>query len=202
MKRIAVPLALLAVVLLGACQQQSAPAAEINSSFELVDESGRAVTAEDYAGRIRLVFFGYTYCPDICPITLHNIATALGSLGSLADQVTVLFISVDPKRDKPEILRNYTDAFHPSVVGLTGSYEQLQAVTRGFRTTFGFTLSRDGSDTPLDKNMYAAALATDPYIPFHSSQIYVLGRNGELFDIIGYGSKPSLIEARLRALLD
>jgi len=189
-----------------ACQKAPSPApesaAEIDVSFELVDEAGSNVTSETYNGKLQLVFFGYTSCPDICPITLQNISMALNSIGPLAEQVVVLFISVDPKRDTPEKLRTYTDAFHSSIVGLTGTYQQIVNVTEAFRTTFGYSLvGDDGQERPLSEDAYEQLAATQPYIPYHSSQVYVIGENGELLDIIGYGSTPTQIEATLRKYL-
>ena len=192
------------IVLSSGCQKTpeqvwvSAP--ELDISFELTDESGNVVTSDMYAGRLRLVFFGFASCPDICPITLQNIGMALNSLDELAEQVTVLFISVDPKRDTPDVLKEYTDAFHPSIIGLTGTYDQLLATTSGFRTTFGYNLTGDdGQERPLSKEEYESLAETAPYFPYHSSQVYLIGANDELLDIIGYGSKPPLIEEKLRA---
>ena len=147
------------LVAVAACQKAPLPVPQstpdIDISFELVDESGNTATSEMYNGNLRLVFFGYTSCPDICPITLQNISMALNSMGPLAEQVTVLFISVDPKRDTPERLRVYTDAFHPSIVGLTGTYQQIANVTEGFRTTFGYSLTGDtGQERPLGEDEY------------------------------------------------
>ncbi len=200
-------LLVLALVASAACQKAPDPApesvADVDTSFELVDEAGKAVTSKEYSGSLRLVFFGYTSCPDICPITLQNISMALNSMGALAEQVTILFISVDPKRDTPERLRQYTDAFHPSIIGLTGTHEQILAVTTGFRTTFGYNLSgADGQERALNRDDYEALPLTASYSPYHSSQVYVIGANDELLDIIGYGSKPSQIEKNLRAYLN
>ena len=175
---------------------------DIDLSFELTDERGRTVTADDFSQQLQLVFFGFTSCPDICPITLANISTALKSLGEQSQDVAVLFISIDPKRDTPERLLAYTDAFHPSIVGLTGSYEQIAAITSDFRTTFGFTVPDDsGREVPLSQDEYEALPESANYSPFHSSQVYVFGINKELLDIIGYGSKPSHIEQTLRSHL-
>ena len=200
-------LAVVAMATLASCQRESAPAPamlpDIEVSFELTDEFARPVSADRYGGRLRLVFFGYTTCPDICPITLHNIATALRSLGNSAQRVTVLFISVDPKRDTPDRLRQYTDAFHPSIIGLTGTYDQILAVTANFRTTFGYSLSGDGGhERPLSRDDYEALPATVSYIPYHGSQVYVVGANDELLDIIGYGSTSAQIENTLRTYID
>lgn len=207
MKRLTILILATALSSVSACQKSpeqvwvSAP--DLNISFELTDESGKVVGSDMYGGRLRLVFFGFASCPDICPVTLQNIGMALNSLGPLAEQVTVLFISVDPKRDTPDVLKDYTDAFHPSVIGLTGTYEQLLAVTSGFRTTFGYTLtSEDGQDRPLSREDYESLAPDASYFPFHSSQVYVIGVNDELLDIIGYGSKPPLIEEKLRSHLN
>jgi protein SCO1/2 len=195
---------LIIITLVSGCQKPpeqvwvSSP--ELDITFELTDESGMVVTSDMYEGRLRLVFFGFASCPDICPITLQNIGMALNSLGALAEQVTVLFISVDPKRDTPEVLKDYTDAFHPSIIGLTGTYDQLLATTSGFRTTFGYNLtSDDGQERPISGEEYEALPPTASYFPYHSSQVYVIGANDELLDIIGYGSKPALIEEKLRS---
>jgi len=193
-----------ALVLAGGCQQETAPSpvADFDPSFRLIDENGQTVTDEDFDSQLRLVFFGYTSCPDICPITLTSISAALESLGERAKDVSVLFISIDPKRDTPDRLQAYTGAFHPSIIGLTGNYVQIEAVTAGFRTTFGFTV-RDGTgaEQPLNRIEYETIPAFADYTPFHSSQVYVIGSNDELLDIIGYGSTPAKIEETLRSHL-
>lgn len=205
MKQLAILFVVIALATVYGCQKapNQTPTLDLDIAFELLDESGNVVTADMYSGRLRLVFFGFASCPDICPITLQNIGIALNSLGPLAKQVTVLFISVDPKRDTPEVLRQYTDVFHPSIIGLTGTYEQLSAVTSGFRTTFGYNLtSEDGHERPLSRDDYESLSATASYFPYHSSQVYLIGANDELLDIIGYGSKPPLIEGKLRAYVN
>ena len=151
-------------------------ATEIDTaSLHLVDEDGNSVNLDDYAASTRLVFFGYTYCPDICPLTLYSIATALKKLGSVADDIEVLFISVDPKRDTPEVLAKYTDAFHPQMIGLTGTYEQIEKAVKAFRTTFGYHVEEDGRERPLSAEEYQEVSAESAYVPYHSSQIYLLG---------------------------
>jgi protein SCO1/2 len=194
------------VLALAACQQESehrsTPTINIDLSYELIDESANVVSLDAFDAQLRLVFFGFTTCPDICPITLQNVATALRSMDSSATDVTVLLISIDPNRDTPERLARYTDAFHPAVVGLTASYEQITSVTTEFRTTFGHTMTdSDGQERPLNQAEYEALPPTAAYNPFHSSQLYVIGANGELLDIIGYGSTPSQIEETLHKYL-
>lgn len=170
-------------------------------SVRLINEEGRTVTLADYRGFFRLVFFGYTHCPDICPVTLFNIATALKLLKSPMERLKVLFISVDPNRDTPGVLAEYTGAFHPDIIGLTAGYDQLLAVTSGFRTTFGYTLQINGKTVPVGKVEYAGLPPEASYIPYHSSQLYLLDPSGELIDVIGYGSTPDLIADKIRAHL-
>lgn len=192
-----------ALTALLACEQESAEQApEMDLSFQLTDESGNSVSDADFSGQLRLVFFGYTSCPDDCPVTLASISAALDSLDEQADDIDVLFISIDPKRDTPDRLRAYTDAFHPSITGLTGNYVALEAVAAGFQTTFGFTVQDGkGEEQPLNRVQYETIPDFADYTPMHSSQVYIIGTDDTLVDVIGYGSKPAAIEATLRRLL-
>lgn len=107
--------------------------------FTLTSERGETVTAERYTGKVNLLFFGYTHCPDICPITLGRLRGIMDRLPEdVVGQLRVLFVSVDPKRDGPEALRSYTDQFGENFVGLTGSRDQLDALTKRYRTTYGY----------------------------------------------------------------
>lgn len=107
--------------------------------FTLTSESGETVTAKDYRGTVNLLFFGYTHCPDICPITLGRLRGVMNRLpDETADRVRVLFVSVDPARDGPESLREYTEQFGDNFVGLTGTRDQLDRLTKRYRTTYGY----------------------------------------------------------------
>ncbi len=107
--------------------------------FTLTSETGEDVTAQQYDDTVNLLFFGYTHCPDICPITLGRLRGVLDRLpADVAERVQVLFVSVDPERDGPESLRSYTDQFGDKFIGLTGSREQLDALTKRYRTTYGY----------------------------------------------------------------
>src|SRR5918996_3071934 len=101
---------------------------QIGGPFALVDHTGHTVTDADYRGKLMLVFFGFTHCPDVCPTTLQEIASALDVLGDEAGRVQPLFITVDPERDTPEVMAGYVDLFHPGIVGLTGTPEQVASV--------------------------------------------------------------------------
>ena len=174
----------------------------INANVNLTAETGETVTIDRYNPFLRLVFFGYTQCPDICPLTMYFVAGALKSLGPDAERVRVLFISIDPRRDTPAVLARYTEAFHPSIIGLSGATAAIDAITEEFHTTYGYTLMEDGRERPVDRREYETLTVDTPYVPYHSSQIYILDRNNRLVDIIGYGSDSADIAARIRQYLD
>lgn len=108
----------------------------IGGPFHLIDDKGHEVTDADYRGRWMLVFFGYTNCPDDCPLTLQKMATALGNIGPLAERVAVLFITVDPARDTPARLASYLANFDTRIVGLTGNDEQIAATAKAYRVYY------------------------------------------------------------------
>lgn len=108
----------------------------IGGHFHLIDDKGHPVTDADYRGRWMLIFFGYTNCPDECPLTLQKVATALDEIGPPADKVAPLFITVDPARDTPARLVEYLGNFGPRIVGLTGSDEQIATVAKAYRVYY------------------------------------------------------------------
>jgi len=136
----------------------------IRSDFELVNHHGDTVTDKSFSGQWQLVFFGFTYCPDVCPTTLAAMGAVLDQLGEDAAKVAPLFITVDPERDTPEVLTDYIAAFHPRIVGLTGTKEQVQAAVRSFRV---FAARIAQTDAP------------DGYLMNHSGFIYLMRPNGE-----------------------
>ena len=105
--------------------------------FTLTQSDGRTVRAEDFRGKVTLLFFGYAHCPDECPTTLATLARAISSLGPDADRVRVLFVTVDPARDTTDALMQYTRLFGPEFVGLRGDPKQLQLLTRRYRVSYG-----------------------------------------------------------------
>src|ERR1700690_3480257 len=119
----------------------------IGGPFHLIDDRSRAVTDADYHGRWMLVFFGYTNCPDECPLTLQKMAAALAKLGPLADKLAPLFVTVDPVRDTPGRLASYLENFDPRIVGLTGSDEQIAVVANAYRVYYSpIEHERSGAD--------------------------------------------------------
>ena len=106
--------------------------------FTLHDDQGQPVTADKYKGKIVMLYFGYTHCPDVCPTTLSRIAHALKKLGSQVDKVQPLFVSVDPARDTPKVLGEYTKAFSTRIAGLSGDEQSLRRLTKPYRVTYGY----------------------------------------------------------------
>lgn len=131
--------------------------------FNLTDQDGQTVNASNYRGKIVLLYFGYTHCPDICPATLGTLSLALHQLGADADKVRVLFVSVDPKRDTTTVLKQYVTAFGPQFVGLRGSDDQLESLTKRYRVAY----SRDKPDTQGN------------YLVTHSSAVFIFDGTGK-----------------------
>lgn len=160
-----------AVLLLAACQ--SHPTWQLNDvsghlpdlKFQMTNDLGKPVTASNYHGKIALLYFGYTHCPDVCPLTLVHLHTVLQKLGKHADDVQVLFVTVDPTRDTVPVLHQYVTAFDPRFVGLTGTQNAIAKLTKRYRAYFKRE-SPQSSSTPGD------------YDVTHSSAIYIFGRDG------------------------
>ncbi len=117
----------------GAQKSEASGRALIGGPFSLVEPSGKRVSDKEFAGRPMLVYFGFTHCPDVCPAGLQVIAAALDRMGDKAKGITPLFITVDPERDTPELLGKYVKSFHPDIVGLSGTPEDIAAVTKAYR---------------------------------------------------------------------
>ena len=117
-------------------------------SFALTAQDGRRVSSDDFPNRILVVFFGYTYCPDVCPLTLTHLTRAFRLLEEEGDRIQVLLVSVDPERDTPERLEGYLDNFHPSFLGLTGTEEEIREVADAFGAYFARV--GEGDDYTVD----------------------------------------------------
>ncbi|MGA8050304.1 MAG: SCO family protein [Burkholderiales bacterium] len=130
--------------------------------FGMSDDTGRAVTAQDYRGKTVLLYFGYTSCPDLCPTTLARLAQALKGTRNHGADTVVLFVSVDPKRDSVSRLHRYVHAFGPRFVGLRGTPEELEALTKRYRVTYS----------------YAEPDKEGDYEVTHSTGVFVFDRNG------------------------
>ncbi len=183
--------ALLLLLLLSGCQQSEQWHAKDISGlmpklrFELSNAQGESVTEADYAAQINLLFFGFTNCPDICPTTLAQLAAAVRNLPeSIRDQVHILFVSVDPQRDEGGRLAEYAGAFGEQVVGLTGTQDQLQALTRRYRVTYGYD--------EADANGY--------YNVSHSSAVFAFDADGQVRLLIRDDLTPAQIAEDMQRL--
>ena len=159
----------LATLLLGACAAR--PQWQLDDvtghlpdlKFQLTNDLGQPVTAADYRGKVVLLYFGYTHCPDVCPLTLVHLHTVLQKMGPAADNVRILFVTVDPARDTLPVLHQYVTAFDPRIVGLTGSQDELAQLAKRYRAFFQ-------REAPGQK--------AGDYEVTHSSAIYVFDREG------------------------
>lgn len=162
-------------------------AGRFGGPFSLIDHSGRAVSDGDFRGRFMLVYFGFTRCTDTCPIDLPTIAQALDGLGPLADRVAPLFVTVDPAHDTPAVLAAYVAAFHPALVGLTGSEAQIAAVAKAYKVhRRKLTLPHHGpGEHSVD----------------HGSLTYLMDREGRFLTLLPHKTGADRMVAILRGYL-
>jgi cytochrome oxidase Cu insertion factor (SCO1/SenC/PrrC family) len=153
--------------------------------FTLTDQRGQVVTDATYRGKYVVMAFGYTHCPDVCPTTLSAVAAALDLLGPRAGDVQPIFVSVDPERDTPAVLADYVAAFHPRLVGLTGTPEQIRAVTRDYRVYVSKVDTGD-DDYPVD----------------HSAYLYLIGPDGKVLTYLKHDASPQTIADTIGRLMD
>ena len=177
----------------GALDKLQAPAqvlsigkATVGGPFTLTDHTGRRVTDKDFRGQHLLVFFGFTYCPDVCPSGLQVMTAALEELGPKAEKITPIFISVDPERDTPEQLALYVSSFHPRLVGLTGTPEEIQQVAKAYRVYYK-KVEDEGS--------------TAGYTIDHTSIIYLMSPTGEFITHFTHATPVSAMVEQLEKVL-
>lgn len=139
----------------------------ITGEFALVDGRGRPLTDQDVRGSWLLIFFGFTHCPDVCPTTLATVALVMDELGTAGNTVQPLFITVDPARDTPEVVGAYAAVFHPRIIGLTGSEEQVAAAAKSHRAYYARVPVSDDAGT-----------GADDYAMDHSAHLYLMDPNG------------------------
>lgn len=161
----------------------SAPA---GGPFSLIDGSGATVTDRTFRGKWELVFFGYTYCPDLCPTTLNTISDALAALGPLADKVQPLFITVDPQRDTQAVIGDYVRNFDPRIVGLTGSPEAIAAVAKEYKVYYAVHRTGNGPDD---------------YLMDHSGFVYLMDPDGRFVRVLSGETSAQAMADKLRPLL-
>lgn len=159
-------------------------ASTIGGPFQLVDQSGQAVTEKNLQGKPTIVFFGFTHCPDVCPTALFEMSEILRAMGKDANRVNAYFVSVDPERDTPEIMKSYLSSFDPNLKGLTGSPEQVAGVISAYRVYAKKVPLKDG-DYTMD----------------HTALIYLMDREGRFVAPFNIKRKPEEAAADLKKYL-
>lgn len=164
---------------------QLPPGVTLGGPFSLTDHTGRAVTERDFEGRWLMVYFGFTYCPDVCPTELGTIAAALDAMGPLGEEVTPVLISVDPERDTPAQLADYVSAFHPRMLGLTGTPQQVADAARRYRVFYARAQRPDMTEYTMD----------------HSSFVYLVGPDARVRTLFRAETTPEAMAAAIRGQL-
>ena len=158
---------------------------KLGQDMAMQDGSGQVRTLADYQGKVAVIFFGFTQCPDVCPTAMAELSQAMTLLGDDAQKVQVIMISVDPARDTPEVLSAYVQAFNPSFVGLTGTPEQLSTTAKSFKTYY----AKSAGATP------------EQYSMDHASSFYILDQQGEARVLASGNSSAQDIAHDIRQLL-
>ncbi len=166
------------------------PKVKIGGAYSLIDNNGKQVTNLDFNGKYQLVYFGYTYCPDVCPTALSAIAEAMAELADkdpeLEAKITPIFITIDPGRDDVATMDEYVDNFHPRMVGLTGSLQKTTAAAKAYRVFFALGEPDEDGDYPVD----------------HSSFVYFMGPDGIYRTMFRHGANPLKIAKTIKEIID
>lgn len=159
---------------------------QIGGPYSLIAQDGSRVTDETFQGKFQLIFFGFTFCPDVCPTELAQIAAAMERMGPDAQKVQPIFITVDPERDTPEAMGEYVRHFDPRIIGLTGSREEIDQVISAYRV-FARKVQEPNSSQ---------------YVMDHSTFLYLLGPDGEFVTMYRYGTEPDELAKSLKGYVD
>jgi cytochrome oxidase Cu insertion factor (SCO1/SenC/PrrC family) len=160
--------------------------ASVGGPFTMVNHLGETVTEKMLLGKFTLLFFGFTYCPDICPTELQVMTAAIESLGEDGKSLVPVFVSVDPDRDKVDVVRTYVENFGPRMIGLTGSPEQVAGMAKAYRVYYA---KRENKERPAD------------YQVDHSSILYLMGPDGKFLKHFTYTTDPKSLADALKATL-
>ena len=169
-------------------QRAPAPPADlIGGEFSLLDQKAQPFSEKNIFGRYALIFFGYTYCPDVCPTVLQTISASLDLLDEVTTKIYPIFITIDPERDTPDILKSYLENFHPLITGLTGNLEQVKEVAKAYGVYYA--KSKNNNDTKED------------YLMDHSGGIYLMGPDGIFITKFSHSSTPEEIAKIIKKYL-
>jgi protein SCO1 len=158
--------------------------AAIGGPFTLVDDSGAPVSDKTLAGKPYAIYFGYTYCPDVCPTTLYDLSLWIKELGSDANKLNYVFVTVDPERDTPELMHTYLSSFDRHIHGFTGTPEQIAKIAKEYHVYYKKIATKDGG-----------------YVMDHSAMIYLMNADEKFETDIPYQEKDATALAKLRALI-
>ena len=161
------------------------PGVLLGGAFELTDQTGNRVSDAAFRGKYLLIYFGYTFCPDVCPVDLQKISAALDLAGE-TDAIQPVFVTIDPVRDTVEAMATYTQHFHPSLIGLTGTEDEIAEATGAYRVYYA---KAPNTDDP------------DAYLMNHSSYIYLMDCDGNYIRHFSSDSTAEEIAAALKALI-
>lgn len=167
----------------GQSREGGAGPSAIGGPFSLTTSDGKRLSNDDLKGKPFAVFFGFTYCPEVCPTTLLELSQTIKELGTAADGMRFLFISVDPERDTPEQLGTYLSSFDPHITGLTGTPEEIAAVAQAYRVTYEKVPTSDG------------------YTMNHTALIYLMDEKGAFKGVLALGVPPERRLQKLKSLL-
>ncbi|WP_119388668.1 SCO family protein [Taklimakanibacter lacteus] len=188
-----VVLLIAAVTGLGALWLTRGPGSPIGSGtalvggpFTLTNQDGKRVTDQDFRGRYMLIFFGFTYCPDVCPGELQVMSAAIDQLGADGDRIQPIFVTIDPARDTPEAMKLYVSNFHPRMAGLTGSEADIAAVAKAYRVYYA---KAKGSENSPD------------YLMDHSTILYLMGPDGKFVRHFTYSTDVKALADGLREVI-
>jgi protein SCO1/2 len=154
----------------------------IGGPFELTDQDGKPVTDQTYKGKLMLIYFGFTFCPDACPTALGVMSAAVDKLDVAADRVVPIFITVDPERDTPQVMKDYVSNFSPRLVGLTGTPEQIAKAAKAYRVFY----------------QKAPGSAPDDYVMDHTLLIYLMDGDGKYLTHFGPDATPEQMAEEIR----
>ncbi len=169
-----------------ASQTSVNPAISIGGPFSLIDQNGERRSQDDFAGSYMLVNFGFTFCPDVCPTALRDMSAAIDQLGADGEKVIPVFITIDPERDTVEKLKPYAAHFHPRLVALTGSSDEIAAAAKAYRVYY--------ARADID-------LGSEDYLMDHSSLYYLMGPDGKYIRHFSHGTPPDEMAAAIAAQL-
>jgi len=185
-------LLLVLLLMLGACQQgrpgfraTDITGADFGRDFALTDHTGKSRSLSDFRGRVVVMFFGFTHCPDVCPTTLAELAAVVKKLGTDGDRVQVLLVTVDPERDTPQVLSQYVTAFNPRFLALRGTAEETARVAKEFKIIY----------------QKIAGVRPDSYTMDHSAGTYIFDTQGRLRLYVSYGQGPEIFAHDIALLL-